>query len=168
MTISDAPNSSDDSVRPEDVASQTVERLEPYVLPEHRPKVEMIVEEGVEAVVHHHSGPLPRAADLADYNQIDPSFAERIVRMAEREQQHRHAFPAEVLSKDYAIKSRGQNYALILAFGIILFAAYLAWLGDTAMAGKVAIGTLVGIVAIFVSGRLIDRAAREDRNDAGE
>ncbi len=149
-------------------ATEALQRLEPYVAPENRARVEMIVEETIGEVVHH-SGPLPRAADLASYNDIDPTFAERIVQMAEREQRHRHSLPTEIMSRDYAVKSRGQHYALVLASIIILFAGYLAWLGDTDMAGKVVICTLAGIVGIFVGGRLSEAIERrKDETGSGE
>ena len=87
--------------------------------------------------------------------------------MAEREQEHRHALPGEVLRREYGLKSRGQHYALLLAALILVFAAYLAHLGDTGMAGTVAIGTLIGIVGIFVSGRAIDALAdRRNRTES--
>lgn len=37
-------------------------------------------------------GPLPPPETLAQYKLIDPTFAERIVIMAEREQRHRHEY----------------------------------------------------------------------------
>jgi uncharacterized membrane protein len=36
-----------------------------------------------------HSGPLPPPEDLAKYNMIVPDAAERILRMAEKQQAHR-------------------------------------------------------------------------------
>ncbi len=131
-------------------------------------QVGLIVGETISQVTMHH-GPLPQASDLAAYNAVDPSFAERIVRMAEREQERRHTLPDEFLDREYKLKSRGQHYALLLAMLILMFAAYLAYLGNSEMAGKVAIGTLIGIVGIFVSGRAIDAFAGErDRPDADE
>ena len=39
--------------------------------------------------VSHYSGPLPQSEELARYNEIIPNAAERILKMAENEQQHR-------------------------------------------------------------------------------
>lgn len=142
-----------------------IQQLEALVPRENLPQVELIVEQAVGQVVHH-SGPLPRAAELARYQQIDATFAERIVRMAEREQEFRHSLPRQVVQHDFALRSRGQIFALTLATVILLFAAYLGWLGDTAMAAAVAIGTLVGIVGIFVTGRVIEAKERAKDGDA--
>jgi uncharacterized membrane protein len=105
---------------------------------------------------------------LADYKAIDESFAKRIMQMAEREQAARHAIPNDLMKREYALKSRGQYYALALAVCILLFAGYLAYLGDTAMAGKVAIGTLVGIVGIFVVGKAADAYGERTADDKPE
>lgn len=131
----------------------------------------MIVEQSVSQVLHH-SGPLPRATELARYKEVDDSFPERIVRMAEKEQENRHRAADETTQKDYKLKSRGQHYALALAALILAFAAYLGRLGDTNMAGKVAMATLVGIVGIFVSGKaaeiVADRKADSSKGDDGD
>lgn len=161
-----------DQDQPEDivdrVAATAIERLEPLVGADKMAAVEVIIEETI-GQVSHHSGPLPRASELGRYNEIDATFAERIVSMAEREQAFRHSLPRDALERDYRIKSRGQHYAILLATLILGFAAYLAYLGNSEMAGKVAIGTLVGIVGIFVTGRAIDAwsAQREKPDDEG-
>ncbi len=149
------------------MADDVVDRLGSVIAPEHRPQVELIIEQAVSEVVHH-SGPLPHASELARYNDIDASFAERIVRMAEREQEQRHAKAVRLSEQEYALKSRGQHYALLLAVVILLFAGFLGHLGDTTMAGKVALGTLVGIVAAFVGGRAVEVADRKGRSEANE
>ncbi len=135
--------------------AEVLEQLAPLIPAENLQKAELILAQ-ISQTTTRHSGPLPPARELADYKAIDESFAERIMQMAEREQAARHAIPNDLMKREYALKSRGQHYALALAVFILLFAGYLAYLGDTAMAGKVAIGTLVGIVGIFVVGKAAD------------
>ncbi|WP_375427923.1 DUF2335 domain-containing protein [uncultured Sphingomonas sp.] len=142
-----------------------LERLTPLVAAENMSQVGAIVAETITEITTHHSGPLPRARDLAEYKQVDASFAERIVRMAEKEQDHLHAVEMTVIERDHRLKSRGQQFALAAAFMILLFAAYLAFTGNTDMAGKVAIGTLIGVVGIFVSGRVVDAVAERGREE---
>lgn len=144
-----------------DTADRIVDELTPVIAPELLPQVDLIVHETVERIATHRSGPLPDARELDAYRQVDASFAERIVRMAEKEQDHRHQLPNRVLEREYRLKSRGQHYALIAVAVVLLFAAYLAYQGDSKMAGYVAIGTLASIVGIFVSGRAIDARAEQ-------
>ncbi|MDB5696330.1 MAG: hypothetical protein JWN21_1873 [Sphingomonas bacterium] len=70
------------------------------------------------------------------------------------------------MERDYSLKSRGQHYALLATAIVLLFAGYLAYSGDTRMAGFVAMGTLASIVGIFISGRAID--ARAEKRDQDE
>lgn len=152
----------------EAVAANVLERLGPLVAPENLQQVGMIVSQTI-SQVSHHSGPLPRASELAKYKSIDNSFAERIVRMAEKEQEFRHSIPDKVIKKDFTLKSRGQHYAMAVCFLVIIFASYIAYLGNTDMAGKIAIGTLIGLVSVFVGGRAIDAASRrKEANDSDE
>lgn len=147
--------------------AEVLEQLAPLIPAENLPKAELILAQ-ISQTTTRHSGPLPPARELADYKAIDPSFAERIMQMAEREQAARHAIPNDLMKREYALKSRGQHYALALAVFILLFAGYLAYLGDTAMAGKVAIGTLVGIVGIFVVGKAADAYGERAADDKPE
>ena len=78
-------------------------------------------------IVQHQqwSGPLPAPEALAQYNNIVPDAAERILRMAEKEQEHRHK------AEDKKDKSRNKiaMTSTILAFicvlvliGLVVFA----------------------------------------------
>lgn len=152
----------------EAVTTDALDKLGPLVEPDKLPQVELIVEQAIQQVSHH-SGPLPQATELARYKDIDGSFAERIVAMAEKEQTFRHSLPGDLLKHNYLLKSRGQHYALAIATMVLVFAAYLAYLGDTKMAGSVAIATLVGLVGVFVGGRAIDALTNgRERADADD
>ncbi|MGJ7453816.1 DUF2335 domain-containing protein [Sphingomonas parapaucimobilis] len=147
--------------------AEFLEQLAPLIPAENRHKAELILAQ-ISQTTTRHSGPLPPARELASYKAIDASFAERIMQMAEREQAMRHAMPSEFMKREYTLKARGQHYALALAICILLFAAYLAYLGDTAVAGRVAIGTLVGIVSIFVIGKATEAYGERGVDDKPE
>ncbi|MBI1739603.1 MAG: DUF2335 domain-containing protein [Acidobacteriales bacterium] len=55
--------------------------------PEERREAEAIFRTAVE--VSRFSGPLPHPEDLAKYEQVLPGSADRIIRMAERQAEHR-------------------------------------------------------------------------------
>lgn len=144
-----------------DVAKAVITRLDDLVPEENRAKVAVIIEETI-SEISHHSGPLPRPADLADYEAIQKGFAERIMQMAEKEQNGRLSSFNDLVGKDYNLKSRGQNYGLISVLVLVAFAGFLAYLGAMESAAWVAGGGIAGIVGIFVTGRFV--SARESKD----
>ena len=111
-----------------------------------------------------HSGWLPPPQYLAQYEAVLPGLAERIVAMPEREQRFRHRVVEDVSIRDYKLKSRGQLAALVAMVLLLGFSAYLAYIGQAAWAGRVAMGTIVATVGIFVTGRVLDRKADKDES----
>lgn len=65
-------------------------------------------------------GPLPHPEILAGYDRVLPGAADRIIKMAEKNQLHRHALEAKVIPAGVV----GERLAQILAF--ILYLATLA------------------------------------------
>ena len=113
----------------------------------------MIIEETF-SKISHHSGPLPAPTDLAAYEAIQSGFAERIMQMAEKEQSNRISTLSQVVDRDYRERGRGQHYALASVVVLAGLAAFVAYLGNTNAAAWVATAAIVGIVGIFVTGRL--------------
>lgn len=100
-----------------------------------------------------HSGWLPPPSVLAEYNSVVPGLAERIIRMPEREQEHRHRVVEGHAQEDTRLKRRGQLFALASVVMLLSLAALLAFLGEPAWAGRIAIFGLVGVVGIFITGQ---------------
>lgn len=74
------------------------------------------------------SGPLPPPAALAQFNDIIPNGAERIMAMVETEQAHRIASESKVLAAHVADHRRGVWIGFILAGLAIGGAIYTAYL----------------------------------------
>jgi uncharacterized membrane protein len=68
--------------------------------------------------VEIHTGPIPAPAEIGEYERILPGSADRIIRMAEKEQAHRHQ-----------IESRGQRHRLGITFVGQLFAFLMGMSG---------------------------------------
>lgn len=145
-----------------DVTETALEEIGRLVPEPQRERVLTIVKETVSA--SHHSGPLPRPADMAGYEAIQTGFAERIMKMAESEQGFRHGWSGEVIKKDYDLKRRGQDYALI---GLVILAAIavgLIYAGDTEAAKAVVVYGIVAVVGVFITGRYLDsRDAKSEK-----
>jgi uncharacterized membrane protein len=153
----------DEQLPVESATNEALTKLDDLIPPEKRAKAAVIIREVI-SEVSQHSGPLPQHTDMAAYEAICPGFAERIMRMAEKEQDDRHHSMKDWVGKEYALKSRGQNYALICVPMFLAFAGYLAYLGDTKASAWVIGAGLVSIVGIYVTGRL--KPNREETRDS--
>ena len=128
-------------------------------------EAEKIYVETYEEKYSSHSGWLPPPSTMREYENLLPGLAERIVLMPEREQNHRHETVSTHIKRNYDVKERGQKYALVSMMTIILFSAYLAYLGEIAWAGRVAIGTLAAVVGIFITGKWLENKSTENIKD---
>jgi uncharacterized membrane protein len=63
----------------------------------------------------HFEGPLPPPEQLKQYEEVSPGFAERIVQMAEKEQDFRHHDTERIRGMQRTIIGRGQVFGFILS-----------------------------------------------------
>jgi uncharacterized membrane protein len=91
------------------------------------------------------SGPLPHPDHLARYNEILPDAAERILAMAEKEQDHRHNLEKKVMRNDFAITVAGQFLTCALIGGGLISGVLLI-MADKEVGGLV---SLVSSLAAF-------------------
>lgn len=99
---------------------------------------------------------------MRSIDELIPGSAERILAMAEREQEHRHAMDArqtDIIEKDldhnHDVTKRGQRYGLWISAFVIIISAILALTGHPEIAAILAGVDLVGLAAVFVIGRLV-------------
>ncbi len=77
--------------------------------------------------IQAHYGPLPTPEDFARYDAVLPGAAERILRMAEAEQQKRNDFVENDMNQFHIAQKRGQWIWLVVilaALGVIAFGLY--------------------------------------------
>jgi uncharacterized membrane protein len=103
-----------------------------------------------------HSGPIPSAEELEHLERVKPGLAERVVVMAEKEQDMRHSATKEVISKEFSLRSNGQFLAITALLMLLIAVGYIAYLGDTKSAALLGGATIVAVVSIFVTGRWLD------------
>lgn len=97
------------------------------------------------------SGPLPHPSTLRGYEEVKEGFAERIMAMAENEQAHRHKCEDKIVSESTATSRRGQWLGFSIAVLFLIASIVLAILGKTVVSSILGGGTLVSLVAIFVT-----------------
>jgi uncharacterized membrane protein len=100
----------------------------------------------VSAVSQSFIGPLPPPNYIEGYERALPGSADRIFKLAENEQHHRHALQRQDLASRCKITERGQLFAMILGsvgmIGGLLLAAF-----NKPFAG---LGTFVVSLAVLV------------------
>ena len=100
-----------------------------------------------------YEGPLPPATELQKYEQIQPGFADRIVKLAENETAFRHKITEKSLEYDYKYKFRGQLFAGFLGTLGIVAGAVCTLMGAQTAGAVIGGSTVLGIVSVFILGR---------------
>lgn len=109
-------------------------------------------------MVQHHSmrsGPLPDAEELERYNQVVPGAAERIIRMAEKEQDAAHT----ALRRELNLKTIGLASGSVMAWAGIGLAYYMVFSGSDHI--HYVIASIAGLVGVALTGRMILQRRRE-------
>ena len=102
---------------------------------------------------HRISGPLPTPDILLGYDEVLPGAAERIMRMAEKEQASAREVEGIAVRAATADNRRGQIFGFLVALAAFGTASWLGYLGHETAAAIVGGGTVVALVTVFVTGR---------------
>jgi uncharacterized membrane protein len=103
--------------------------------------------------IKHHSGPLPEPDTLIKYNSVIPDGANRIMIMAEKQQEHRMSLESKAVNSQLGQSKTGQILGFVLALFIISTGTYLAMQGHEKMGGTLVGTTLISLVVLFVLGK---------------
>ncbi len=109
------------------------------------------------------SGPLPPPSLFGGYERALPGSAERILRMAEKEQAHRIDWETKALAGDIRQDQYGQWFGLVIAVLCIGGAVYLAMNGQTTVAGILAGTSALGLAGRFIQGKRDESQREEDK-----
>ena len=95
-------------------------------------------------------GPLPPPEMLKGYESILPGASERILSMAEKQQEHRMHIEKTSVDRQTKQSGNGQIWGGVLAvlFGIITF--ILGYTGHDVLAGTIGTTTIISLVIVFV------------------
>lgn len=109
------------------------------------------------------SGPLPSPVILEEYDRIVPGAAERILKMAEAEAQFQHDITSRALNAEAKEVGRGQILGFLMGALALLTSALALWLGHPDTASVIGGTTVVGLVSVFVVGRILDRSQETEK-----
>jgi len=99
---------------------------------------------------HIFQGPIPPPESLAQYNQIVPGSAERIIKMAENEMQFRHNYENNITKSTYRIAIIGIIFAFISVIILSILVFYAINKGFETAAGWIAVGSIAAVAGVFV------------------
>lgn len=105
--------------------------------------------------IETHVGPLPAPAVLAEYDRICPGAGERILRMAELEQVHRHEGEKVLHFSQPATFRRGQILAFFTCLMGIGGAIVLGLAGNSAAAIALGAGPPIVLAGGFIGRKLL-------------
>ena len=109
-----------------------------------------------------HSGPLPDAETLIRYDSVIPEGADRIMKMAEIQQNHRISIESSLVVSQSLQSKLGQIFGLIIGLAGIGCGTYLASIGQDIVGGVIAGGTVVSLVSVFVLGKKSQKKNSEE------
>lgn len=117
----------------------------------------------IEAHYESYQGPLPRPFDLREYESIVPGAADRILRMAENQSEHRQFLEKAVIRGDSRRAFCGLWVGGFISFSVLVGAVFLIFTGHD-VAGAVVCGLdIASLASVFVYGTVSRRTERTQK-----
>ena len=102
-------------------------------------------------IIHEEfSGPIPPPQALEKYEQVCPGAADRIIKMAESQAEHRQKIERTAANSESYSRQAGLIFAFVLALTGIILAGYLAIQGQIIGVGIIGAVGLVPLVSKFI------------------
>lgn len=105
-------------------------------------------------VTRTHSGPIPSADALAQYGLVLENAPDRILRMAEKQADHRMELEKSTIRRQLNQSGIGQILAFLVSLSCLGASSWLAYEGHDAVAGVIGGTTVVGLVSVFIYGKV--------------
>jgi uncharacterized membrane protein len=102
-------------------------------------------------------GPLPPPEVLARYDEVSPGLAERIVKMAENQADHRRAMEKRVVVHEARRSWGGLIAGVIVSLAFVVVSGFLIYAGHDVSGTILGTLDLAALVAVFVYGRASER-----------
>jgi len=128
----------------------------------------------VQRIEQYFHGPIPPPVMLAQYEATIPGAANRILKMAEERHrsateqgEHRRELEQKVVSSNIKREATGQWIAASIAISFGAASVYLAMNGQNIVASVIGGGTLVSLVAVFVTGKIANSKSLKNKRTVG-
>jgi uncharacterized membrane protein len=113
----------------------------------------------------HFSGPLPPPDVLIKYNDAHPGAADRILKMAETQVEHRQGLERSVVEANCRVQKSGPIYGFVICMTAILGGVYLIRVGDNAYGLAAIISALASLAFVFVFGKRKQAKELKEKSD---
>lgn len=97
-------------------------------------------------------GPIPSPEALQEFKEVDPSFPERIMALAEKQAEHRQGVELRQIKMIVGARYLGLGTAFLSVLAICALAAYGFQKGHAAEAASMVGAVVVGLVVAFIKG----------------
>ena len=111
---------------------------------ETRPKVEAMIK------AYTYRGPLPHPKILHGYEEVLPGSADRIIKMAENQQNHRIKSTEKLIKAETEQSKIGLVFAFTLSMVMLLGGIILIGIGNDLSGYILIIPTIAGLIALFI------------------
>ena len=130
-------------------------------MPENNPQAKNFSQVKLQQLEIISSGPIPSPQILQQYNQIVPDAAERIMRMAEKQSDHRIDLERKVVDSNIIKSYVGMGLATIIAVYGLYIAKEISVNGNPWAAAIIAALDLGGLISVAIYNVLSQRKERE-------
>lgn len=145
----------------------SIEPIEEVILEglpkEHRASAQKAVSRYVQIVHESYTSPIPPPSVLAQYNDVLDGCANRILTLAEGQQQHRHEMEASVVRSNILNEKLGLGAGFFLAAIITTGSIHLINTGKDVTGLGMIIGEVVVLVGSFYYSQYQKRKERKER-----
>lgn len=113
-----------------------------------------LLERKIIGVVQQRSyqGPVPPPEMMRDYNDVDPTFADRLLTLAENDFKHQQEMAQLAIKGEIEFDKRNSLYALIVILCLLLFCGFLAYIDQVGWSVTFMFLTLGALVSRVVHG----------------
>lgn len=162
----------DDNIAENDDAESRIEKIPDIVFEgvpeEHKSSAEKVVQRFA-SLIHYQeqfSGPIPPPKILKGYEDITSGSANRIISMAEKEQEHRHSMEKSMLNSGNRREELGLWFGFVLAMTLGLGGIYLISIGRPVEGFVAIIAEITTLVGAFILAQREKRLENVDQDQS--
>ncbi len=108
-------------------------------------------------------GPIPDPNSLQKYENITPGLADRIMTMAEKQQEHRIEIENRVVGSKIKDARLGVVLGFIISMTLILVSVFLIHSGNVGLGAAFIVGDIIALASTYIYGINSGRKERENK-----
>lgn len=112
----------------------------------------------------HFQGPVPHPMILAQYDEIVPGAADRILSMAEKQLEHRLGIENKAIDSKIRDSKLGMVLGFIIAACVVGVGGMAIYMGKDLLGASTIVTVIAGLVGTFVYATNSNRKEREDKD----